>query len=73
MKDSVIKPIQRMLLSLPFMFLGPVVIYNSFMNQHTNWHYLVLTIGIFLCLLAVFFLFTGIKSLVNNLFEDDQK
>ena len=49
------------------MFLGPIVIYNSFMNQHTPWHYLVLGIGIFMCILAVFFLFTGIKKLVDEL------
>lgn len=58
-----------MLLSLPFMFLGPVIIYNSFMNQHTAWHYLVLGIGILMCILAVYFLFTGIKNLVDELFK----
>lgn len=73
MKDSVIKPIKRMLLSLPFMFLGPMIIYNSFMNQHTAWHYLVLAIGIILCLLAAYFLFSGIKKLVDNLFETDNE
>jgi hypothetical protein len=61
-----------MLLSLPFMFLGPMIIYNAFMNQHTPWHYLALAIGIFLCILAVFFLFSGIKKLVDNLFKADE-
>jgi hypothetical protein len=42
------------------------------MNKHTNWHYLVLSIGLIFCLLAVFFLFTGIKSLVDNLFNESK-
>ena len=58
-----------MLYSLPLMFIGPSVIYNAFINKQNIWHYLVLAIGIFICLTAVYFLFKGIKTITDALFE----
>ena len=66
------KGIKYMLYSLPLMFIGPSVIYNAFINKENVWHYLVLAIGIILCLLAVFFMFKGIKALTDALFENDK-
>ena len=66
------KGIKYMLYSLPLMFIGPSVIYNAFINKENVWHYLVLAIGITLCLLAVFFMFKGIKALTDALFENDK-
>ena len=61
-----------MLYALPLMFIGPSVIYNAWINKQNVWHYLVLAIGIVLCLLAVYFMFTGIKKLTDALFENDK-
>jgi putative effector of murein hydrolase LrgA (UPF0299 family) len=58
-----------MLYSLPLMFIGPSVIYNAFINKQNVWHYLVLAIGIFICLTAVYFLFKGIKTITDALFQ----
>ena len=66
------KGIKYMLYSLPLMFIGPSVIYNAFINKENVWHYLVLAIGITLSLLAVFFMFKGIKALTDALFENDK-
>ncbi len=56
--------------SLPLLFIGPSLIYNAFMNQHTNWHYLVLGIGIVACLSAMFLIFYGLKIIMKGLFND---
>jgi len=56
--------------ALPLMFIGPTVIYNAFMNQHTNWHYLVLGIGIVACLTSMYLMFTGLKIIMKGIFND---
>ena len=71
-KEQLGKGIRMLFGALPLMFIGPSVIYNAFMNKHTNWHYLVLAIGCILCILAVFLAFKGIKTLTDALFDGDQ-
>lgn len=71
-KEQLGKGIRLLFGALPLMFIGPSVIYNAFMNKHTNWHYLVLAIGCILCILAVFLAFKGIKTLTDALFDGDQ-
>lgn len=66
------KGIKYMLYALPLMFIGPSVIYNAWINKQNIWHYLVLAIGIALCLLAVYFMFNGIKKLTDSLFDNDK-
>jgi hypothetical protein len=66
------KGIKYMLFALPLMFLGPSVIYNAFINKQNVWHYLVLGVGVILCLLAVYFMFKGIKTLTDVLFNHDK-
>ncbi len=71
-KEQLGKGIRLLFGALPLMFIGPSVIYNAFMNKHTNWHYLVLAIGCILCILSVFLAFKGIKTLTDALFDGDQ-
>jgi hypothetical protein len=66
------KGIKKLFISLPQMFIGPSVLYNSFSNQHTNWHYLVMAIGIFICLSAMYFAFMGLNTIVKGLFNDKE-
>lgn len=66
------KGIKYMLYALPLMFIGPSVVYNAFINKQNVWHYLVLAIGITLCLLAVYFMFRGIKTITDSIFNNDQ-
>jgi putative Mn2+ efflux pump MntP len=56
--------------ALPLMFIGPSLIYNAFMNKHTNWHYLVLGIGIVACLGSMLLIFLGLKIIMKGLFND---
>ena len=52
------------------MFIGPTVIYNSFINKHNVWHYVVLIIGITVCFTAVYLTFKGINTIAKSLFND---
>lgn len=65
------KGIKYLLYALPMMFIGPSVIYNAFINKQNVWHYLVLAVGIAICLGAVYFMFKGIKSLTDALFHHE--
>jgi len=56
--------------SVPLLFLGPVVIHNAFMNKQNIWHYLVLAVGIVLCVAAVYFAYKGLAVIVKSLFND---
>lgn len=62
--------IRFLTLSLPLLFIGPSIIYNAFMNKNNVWHYLVLAIGIMVCIAAVYFIFKGLKTIVDGLFDN---
>ena len=66
--------IGKLLWALPMLFVGPSIIYNAFINKDNVWHYLVLAIGIAVCLTGVFFMFKGIQKIVNSMFDtnDDE-
>lgn len=64
------KGVKYMSGALPLLFLGPVLIYNAFMNKHTDWHYLILGIGIVACLSAMFLIFLGLNTIMKALFND---
>jgi hypothetical protein len=64
------KGIKQLAGSLPLLFIGPSVIHNAFINKQNDWHFLVLAIGILICLLAVYLLFLGLKTLTRSLFND---
>lgn len=69
-KELLAKGIKYLTGALPLMFIGPTVIYNAFMNQHTNWHYLVLAIGIIACLASMYLMFMGLKIIMKGIFND---
>jgi putative Mn2+ efflux pump MntP len=69
-KEILARGIKYLAGALPFIFIGPSVIYNAFMNQQNNWHYLVLAVGIVACLGAMFLMFWGLKMIMKSLFND---
>ncbi|MCW2121058.1 DUF6095 family protein [Flavobacterium sp. 7A] len=69
-KDVLSRGIKYLSGALPLLFIGPSVIYNAFMNQKNNWHYLVLGIGIALCITAVFLMYKGLQFIMKSLFND---
>ena len=69
-RELLAKGVKYLFGALPLMFIGPSVMYNAFMNKHTQWHYLVLAVGIAICLTSVFLAFKGIRTTTNALFND---
>lgn len=69
-KELLLKGIKYLTGALPLMFIGPSLIYNAFQNQHTNWHYLVLGIGIVACLSSMLLIFLGLKIIMKGIFND---
>jgi hypothetical protein len=54
--------------ALPLIFIGPSLIHNAFMNRHTAWHYLVLGVGIAMCIGAVVLMFKGLRTIIKSMF-----
>ena len=54
--------------SLPLMFIGPAVIHFAFINKQQPLHWLILAIGILMCLTGVILVFKGLYKVVNSLF-----
>lgn len=69
-KDLLAKGLKYLTGALPLLFIGPAVIHNAFMNKQNVWHYLVLAIGIIICLVAVYLAFLGLKTMMKSLFND---
>ena len=64
------KGIKHLSWALPFLFIGPSVIYNAFINKGNAWHYLVLAVGIALCIFGVYKMFKGIKTVVDSMTDE---
>lgn len=69
-KELLSKSIKYLASALPLLFIGPSLIYNAFMNKYNGWHYLVLGVGIIVCIGAVYLMFLGLKTMIRSLFND---
>ena len=69
-KELLFKGIKFAVGAIPLMFLGPVIIHNAFMNKHTWIHYIVLGVGIIVCITSVYLMFKGIQIIMKSLFDD---
>lgn len=68
-KNILIKGITYLGWALPLFFLGPVVIHSSFKNEG-HWLFIpVLGMGIITCILAMYFMFRGIQTIMRSLFD----
>jgi inner membrane protein involved in colicin E2 resistance len=68
-KQLLFKGIKYAVGAIPLMFLGPIIIHNAFMNKHTWIHYIVLGVGIIICITSVYLLFKGIQIIMKSLFD----
>lgn len=71
-KEVLAKGVKYLFGALPMMFIGPVIFYNSLMNKHTDWHYLVLVIACLICIASVILAFIGLNLMVKALFDGDK-
>ena len=59
--------------ALPLLFLGPVVITSAFKNEKHPLYVYVLILGILIALAAMFLIFKGINTVLNSLFDAENK
>jgi len=69
-KELLSKGVKYLAWALPLLFIGPSFIYNAFINKQNIWHYLVLGIGIMICLGSVYLIVLGLKTMMRSLFND---
>ncbi len=61
--------IRYLAMALPLLFIGPVIIHSSFKNQNNPLFYPVLGFGIVVCLTAMWFMFLGLRTVTNSIFD----
>lgn len=63
------KGIVHMSWALPALFIGPAVVHFAFINKLQPLFWVVLAIGILICLTGMFLTFLGIKTIIKSLFD----
>ncbi|AWM14491.1 DUF6095 family protein [Flavobacterium sp. NRK F10] len=71
-KKILLKGIRVLALSLPLLFIGPVVINSAFKNKENPLYPYVLGLGIIICGFSIFLIFKGINTLIKSLFDGDR-
>lgn len=66
-KPLLIKGLKKMSLFLLCCFIGPVVVHQAFKNRGHPLYVPALILGILFLMTAIYYGFTGIKTLVNAL------
>mgnify|MGYP000005036891 FL=1 len=69
-KVLLFKGIKILAITLPLLFMSPVIINSAFKNEEHPYYYPVLTVGIILFLLAIYMLFKGVTTVVKGIFND---
>jgi hypothetical protein len=68
-KDLLSKGIKYITISLPCLFIGPAVIHFAFINKLQTLYYLILAVGIGICITAMVLLFLGLNTIMKSLFN----
>jgi hypothetical protein len=70
-KEVLNKGIVFMACALPMMFIGPAVIHFAFINKQQPSHWVILAVGIAMCIGGVFLVFKGLLKITNSLFKSE--
>ena len=68
-KNVLTKGLKTMGLSLGCMFLGPTLLHIALSNKEKSLYIPILIVAIIICILAVFFAFKGINTILNSMFK----
>ena len=68
-KEVLTKGIRRMAICLLLMFAGPFMLHVAFSNKEKPLYIPILIAAIILCVLAVYFLFKGINTILDSMFK----
>jgi hypothetical protein len=67
-KELLNKGIKFITIALPCLFIGPAVIHFGFINKLQPAFYLILGIGIAICITAMVMLILGLNTIMKSLF-----
>ncbi|MBB1149373.1 MULTISPECIES: DUF6095 family protein [unclassified Myroides] len=62
------KGVKYLAITLPLLFLGPIVIHSSLKNQGHPFFIPIFGLGCIMCLSAMLLLFKGINTIMKSLF-----
>ena len=65
--------LKKMSLFLICCFIGPVIVYQAFKNQNHPLYFPVLILGLLFLIIALYYGFSGIKSLVNAILGEQKR
>lgn len=68
-KKILTKGISYMSWALPALFIGPAVVHFAFINKQQPVYWLILSIGILICLAGIVLVFMGINTIIKSLFD----
>ena len=65
--------LKKMSLFLVCCFIGPVIVHQAFKNQNHPLYFPVLILGFLFLVIALYYGFSGIKSLVNAILGEQKR
>ncbi|MAC92176.1 MAG: hypothetical protein CMC25_02070 [Flavobacteriaceae bacterium] len=65
--------LKKMSLFLICCFIGPVIVHQAFKNQNHPLYFPVLILGFLFLIIALYYGFSGIKSLVNAILGEQKR
>ena len=65
--------LKKMSFFLVFCFIGPVIVHQAFKNQNHPLYFPVLILGFLFLIIALYYGFSGIKSLVNAILGEQKR
>lgn len=69
-KEVLTKGLRQMLICLFLMFTGPTLLHIAFSNKEKPLYIPLLILAILLCIAAIAFLFIGINTILNSIFNN---
>ncbi|WP_204345481.1 DUF6095 family protein [Psychroserpens algicola] len=69
-KEQLVKGIKTMGISLVLMFLGPTLFYVGFSNSEKPLYIPILIVAFIASMLAIFFAFKGLKTIMDSMFKN---
>ena len=68
-REVLAKGIQSLAMSLLAITLGPVILYNAFMNKEHSMFIPIMSIGVIFLFIAIFLILRGIKLILSSFFD----
>ena len=68
-RDVLSKGVKRLMMAIPFFFLGPILIYIGAGSEHPI---IFLMPGIAFAILAIVFMYQGIQTILDSMFKTNK-